>query len=122
MKTAPPTVLYARMLVGLNALTLTGYGALVLIGAHPSYAASEDLRLSVAAAALIVGAILWTLGLQLDRPRPIIFWATVVLLVTAAAASFFDTLGPADLAYAVFTLATAALLLKDRAWHLKMAG
>ncbi len=122
MKTAPPTVLYARMLVGLNALTWMAFGALVLIGAHPSYAASEDLRLGMAAAAFAVGAVLWTLGLQLGLPRPIVFWMTVALLGAATVASFFDNLGPMDLAYAIVTVATIALLLRDRNWHLQRAG
>lgn len=122
MKPPPPTILYARMLVGLNALTWMAFGALVLISAHPSYAASEDLRLGMASAAFAVGAILWTLAMQLGRPRTIAFWATIALLGAAAVASFFDSLGPVDLAYAIVTIATIALLLRDRAWHLQKAS
>ncbi|MEO6060429.1 MAG: hypothetical protein ABIQ99_00655 [Thermoflexales bacterium] len=122
MKPAPTTVLYARILVGLNGLTWMGFGAVVLLGGHPAYAQSEDLRLSVAAAALMVGAVLWTLAVELGRPRPILYWATLGLLGAATIAAMFDTIGVADQAYAIVTGATLAVLLKDRAWHLQNAG
>jgi amino acid permease len=72
--------------------------------------------------ALLVAAALVGLAVWLGRRSRAAFSFAVVLLAAMILASIFDQFGLADLAFVIATLIPLILLIRDRAWYLRLPG
>jgi lysylphosphatidylglycerol synthetase-like protein (DUF2156 family) len=104
----------------LNALVWLAFGVIIALDAHPALPDLPVLKgimafLSLAAAGILLG-VLFLLG---KRNRFAYFIALAFFAATALL-TIFDDFGWADLVVLALNLAPIILLIKDRAWYLRM--
>ncbi len=119
MTSPPSTIRAARVLLILNALIWFALGAIISVGAHPSFREMDLLRVGMAVSTLLTAAVLTVLiGLLGRRSRPA-YWLVVAALAGMSVLTVLDQFGLPDLAFLVLTLLALILLIRDRAWYLR---
>ena len=121
MKTRPPTVTAALLLMALTAAFWFGFAVLTACGVIRSIPAGW-VRWIMAALALGTSAVLAGLAVLLRRRYRPAYYAAALLLAIIAVLSITDDFGLWDLFSLLICLAALALLLKDRAWYLGPGG
>jgi hypothetical protein len=121
MRRAPASVRVALALLALDALLWFAFGAATAYGAIVSIAQPPLLRWGMASLAWASAASLAGLALMLNRRSRPAFFAAVLLLSIIVVLSFTDQVGLVDLVALAVSAAPLVMLLKDRAWYLRLA-
>jgi hypothetical protein len=113
-----PSIRATKYLLFLNALIWLGFSLIVVLGVHPAMPQSRAISLLLAGLAFMASAVLLILTITLRKFR-LAYYMILTVLGTMAVLSITDDFGIADLVFLLVTMATIALLIRDRRWYLR---
>ncbi len=120
MTQRPPSVTATLVLVVLSALVWLTLGILIAVGAHPAVPDTAAVRCSLISGSLAAAGTLIALAILLSKRIRHAYYPGLAVLSINALAIIFDDVGWADLIVLMINLVPLFLLVKDRAWYLRL--
>jgi hypothetical protein len=121
MNKTPTSFSAALILILLNALIWLAFGSIVAAGVHPSIPNTNLIRWTMSTPAFLTAGALIALCFFLKRRYRLAYYLAVALLVVISCMFVFDQFGLSDLIALILTLTPLVLLIKSRAWYLRLS-
>ncbi|MFH1185981.1 MAG: hypothetical protein V1755_13225 [Chloroflexota bacterium] len=120
MKPRPLSVTITLALIFLGAISWLALGSMLALNAHPAFPDDPSIRGAMAVASTGAALILFVLALLLEKRRRFAYFGALAALAAASLAIFLDDVGAVDLAVLAISAVPLMLLIKDRAWYLRL--
>lgn len=116
----PLTVTATYVFILINIVIWLALGIIIALNLHPSLPDMPAMKGTMAFLSLVMAGILFGLFIFIRKQNRIAYYLTLAFFIFNALLTIFDDVGVADLFVLVLNIIPIVLLVKDRAWYLKV--
>lgn len=116
----PLPVIVTFVFILINIVIWLALGIIIALNLHPSLPDMPVMKGIMAFLSLVMAGILFGLFIFIRKQNRIAYYLTLAFFIFNALLTIFDDVGLADLFVLVLNIIPIVLLVKDRAWYLKV--